>query len=103
MKINKVTKILLFICGITVITMLLFPLVSRYSGRYATDSGFDGGYDSGGWDSGSDWDSGSSWDSGSGSGDAGDFLSVVISMYIIVVITSFIVQFYAVATITSKK
>ena len=67
MKMHKLTKILLLITVSALITALLFPLVTRYSGKFATDSGFDSDFDSGGWDSGSDWDSGSSWDSDYGS------------------------------------
>ena len=68
MKISRLTKIILIASAVALVVALLFPMVARMPGVYTDDSGFDGGYDSGGWDSGSDWDSGSSWDSDSGGG-----------------------------------
>ncbi len=80
MKLHKLTKILLIVTVVAVLSAFLYPTVTRMARSFADDSGWDSDYDSGGsdWDSGSDWDHDSSGSSGSSGGSSDPLETFII-------------------------
>ena len=80
-------NLFLKILGILFSILIVFFTVNRLVIK--ADSGFDSGYDGGGWDSGSDWGGSSDWgggsDYGSGGG-GGDPVATLVFLIIIIIV-----------------
>jgi len=102
-KVKKYFKIAFFILIVSFISASCFNYITP---KVKADSGFDGGYDSGGsdWGGDSDWGDSSSWDSdsSSGSGNNNEPLGAVGSLFVLIVIV--IVMFTSIlSAITGKS